>query len=301
MPKTQDLALLFESIARGDLPDAGRRAEGIASHEQAAGHADAARRLRGALASNGDRGRAGGGAVVNGAAASLDGALTPMPAGPTLGGVVLGARARRDIADLAKEYLHSGRLQEAGIRRRCRAIFWGPPGCGKTMAARALAAEARLPIYLVRFDSVIGAYLGQTAARLRQIFRFAELSPCVLLFDEVDALGKHRGSPTDVGELDRVTIALMQELEMTEIRGMVVATSNLPGALDKALWRRFDLAVRFPAPSRPERARFVAHRARSRGVRVTDALRRRAAGLPSYAAIEGLIEDSARRAALRGL
>jgi SpoVK/Ycf46/Vps4 family AAA+-type ATPase len=81
---------------------------------------------------------------------------------------------------------------------------------------------------------------------LRQLFQFAEQTPCVLLFDELDALGKSRGSGMDVGELDRIVIALMQELELARPLGVVIATSNLPEAIDRALWRRFDLHIEYP-------------------------------------------------------
>src|ERR1041385_4434797 len=145
----------------------------------------------------------------------------------------------------------------------------GRPGCGKSAAAAALAAETKLPGFLVRFDSLIGAYLGQTALRLREVFSFAEQTPCVLLFDEVDALAKRRGSPMEVGELDRIVIAFMQELEHARGQGFVVATSNLPKALDDALWRRFDLRIAFPKPSSKALGRFAERRSREFGIRAT--------------------------------
>ena len=135
----------------------------------------------------------------------------------------------------------------------------------------------------MRFDSVIGAYLGQTAAHLRQLFQFAESTRCVLLFDEIDALGKQRGSPTEVGELDRIVIALMQELELSDLQGFVVATSNLPDSLDHALWRRFDLAFRFPAPNRRETSRFSQAKAKAFSLKVTSALTKRLGSLKNYA------------------
>jgi len=72
----------------------------------------------------------------------------------------------------------------------------------------------------------------------------------------IDALGKRRGNPSDVGELDRIVIALMQELELSKIPGLVIATSNMPGSLDNALWRRFDLALSFAAPNKSEISHF---------------------------------------------
>jgi len=121
---------------------------------------------------------------------------------------------------------------------------------------------------VVRFDAVIGAYLGQTAMHLREVFQFASHTSCVLLFDEVDALGKQRGNSLDVGELDRIVIAMMQELEFFSSPGLLVATSNLPEALDRALWRRFDSTVAFPAPNNTEIQKYGAVLARQFGLRL---------------------------------
>jgi SpoVK/Ycf46/Vps4 family AAA+-type ATPase len=117
----------------------------------------------------------------------------------------------------------------------------------------------------------------------------------------IDALGKRRGNPTEVGELDRIVIALMQELELSEVRGLVIATSNLPENLDAALWRRFDLQVRFPAPNSRQVAQFVRAKAKVFSVRLSKKLTNQASKLKSYADIEKLIEDEARRTALRGI
>jgi len=211
---------------------------------------------------------------------------------------VLRPDARRRLEELAREFRGQERLKSLGIRRRSKLILHGPPGCGKSLTAQALANELRVPMYIVRFDSVIGAYLGQTATHLRQLFQFAESTQCVLLFDEIDALGKRRGNPTDVGELDRIVIALMQELELSDLLGFVIATSNMPDSLDEALWRRFDLAINFPAPNKREIARFVRAKADSFGLPVTKRLLGSVAGIGNYAEIERAIENEARRVAL---
>ena len=153
---------------------------------------------------------------------------------------------RKQLESIISEIKHSAYLEGRGIRRRRKLLFVRTsPGCGKSFTAQALANELNLPHYVVRFDAVIGAYLGQTAIHLRQLFRFASDIPCVLLFDEIDALGKQRGNPLDVGELDRIVVALMQELEFLQTQGVVIATSNLPQNLDRALWRRFDISCAF--------------------------------------------------------
>ena len=161
------------------------------------------------------------------------------------------------LQEVIEETRHKGLLVAKGIRPRSKLMFVGPPGCGKSVTANALANELNLPFYTVRFDSIIGAYLGQTASRLRELFQFSAGTPCVLLFDEVDALGRQRGSAQDVGELDRIVIALMQELDMFDSPGLLIATSNLPRSIDNALWRRFDSVMTFPPPSKKELQAYV--------------------------------------------
>jgi SpoVK/Ycf46/Vps4 family AAA+-type ATPase len=162
---------------------------------------------------------------------------------------------------IVSEWEHRDVLAARGVERRRKLLFFGPPGCGKSLTAAALGAAIGLPTYVVRIDAVVGAFLGQTALRIRELFRFAETAGCVLLLDEIDALAKKRGSLRDVGELDRVVIALMQELEHAVPKGILVATSNVPEHLDEAVFRRFDDVIEFPRPSRAEIAKFGAQRA----------------------------------------
>jgi AAA+ superfamily predicted ATPase len=130
---------------------------------------------------------------------------------------------------------------------------------------------------------VVGAFLGQTALRIRELFRFAENTPCILLLDEIDALGKRRGSIRDVGELDRVVIALMQELEHAVPEGVVIATSNVPEHLDEALFRRFDEVIEFPRPNQTEIIRYGVKRVSIAGIVPKRAVRNLLAGSKSYA------------------
>jgi SpoVK/Ycf46/Vps4 family AAA+-type ATPase len=158
-----------------------------------------------------------------------------------------------------------------------------------------------LPTYVVRFDAVIGAYLGQTALHLRELFRFAEQTPCVLVFDEVDALAKQRGNPLDVGELDRIVISFMQELEHSQTKGVIIATSNLPSHLDKALWRRFDLTMEFPRPSPTELRAFVLKKTREFRTKLSGSQIKRFIKTRSYAEAEKCVESVVRQIALQRL
>lgn len=302
MPSTEKLSKLFKALASNNLQAAGDLALQIAADEDRKGHRTAAQLLRGSLVTNGTSdlsGQATQGRIES--ASFLMGALSRSFPQVRLVDVALREATRSRLAEVVQEFEAQERLRSLGIRRRSKLILYGPPGCGKSLSASALANELGLPLYVVRFDSVIGAYLGQTATHLRQIFHFAEVTECVLLFDEIDALGKTRGSTTDVGELDRIVIALMQELELSELKGFIVATSNIPDSLDAALWRRFDLAVEIASPNQREIATFA--RAKAKSFKLT--LRRdhfnRIVRLKNYAEVESAIEDEARRLALKGL
>jgi SpoVK/Ycf46/Vps4 family AAA+-type ATPase len=194
-----------------------------------------------------------------------------------------------------REWRHRGKLDAAGVTRRTKFLFHGPPGCGKTITARALGGEMSLPVMVVRFDGVVGSYLGQTAARLRELFRYAEAVPSVLVLDEIDALAQRRGNPRDVGELDRVVVSLLQELEHSMPQGIVVASSNLPRALDDALWRRFDLVLDFPVPSAAQILAFARKRQVALGRRPGRDLARRLRRSRSYADAERVVTDMHRR------
>jgi SpoVK/Ycf46/Vps4 family AAA+-type ATPase len=300
MPTIRQLAKLFQAVSQGDLQSAEQIAKQIASAEEKKGHHSAAQLLRGSLQSNGIRGHRASepisGVLTNGN--FIEAALSRSHGSIQLEDVMLRADNRRALQGLINEIHHGTYLSSKGISPRSKLLFVGPPGCGKSFTAQALANELRLPHYIVRFDAVIGAYLGQTAIHLRELFRFASDNPCVLLFDEIDALGKQRGNPLDVGELDRIVIALMQELEFLKTQGVVIATSNLPENLDRALWRRFDLILRFPAPTKKELAAYTKRLSAKFGLKGRVVTPKRLAAMKSYAEAEKLVEAEARRVAL---
>src|SRR5450432_1900743 len=249
MPTEVDiLSSLLHALGQRRWEDAVRLGEEIADREARKGHSRVARKLRGALAPHDDS-EAGGTFSPTPIGTPLAGALLPVDTVDSLDSVVLPSSLRAQLAEVLQEWRLRAKLDAAGVTRRTKLLLHGPSGCGKTLTARALGGEMSLPVMVVRFDGVVGSYLGQTAARLRELFRYAEAVPCVLVLDEVDALAQRRGNPRDVGELDRVVISLLQELEHSSPQGIVVASSNLPRALDDALWRRFDLVLNFPVPS----------------------------------------------------
>jgi len=302
MPTIRQLTKLFQAVSQGDLQSAEQTAKQIAVSEEKKGHHSAAQLLRSSLQSNGIKGHRASesisGILTNGN--FIEAALSRSLRSVQLEDVMLRADNRKALLTLIDEIKHGTYLSSKGIRPRSKLLFVGPPGCGKSFTAQAIANELGLPHYIVRFDAVIGAYLGQTAIHLRELFRFATDTPCVLLFDEIDALGKQRGNPLDVGELDRIVIALMQELEFLQTSGVVIATSNLPEHLDRALWRRFDLVLRFPQPTKYELASYTKKMQKKFKLKGHVQLPKRP-GTRSYADAEKFVEAEARRVALKEL
>lgn len=285
MANVDNLAKLLSAVANQDWNAARAAGLRLADTEEKKGHHGAAQLLRGALLSNGHAPAAQANGHALGDVGLLDAALTRLSGSVHLKDVSLRGSHRAQLLDIVAEWKHRRALEARGIAPRRKLLLHGPPGCGKSMTARALGTELGLPTYVIRIDAVVGAYLGQTALRIRQLFDFAERMECVLLLDEVDAIGTRRGSQRDVGEIDRVVISLMQELEHSKPRGLVVATSNVPKQLDDALFRRFDVVIDFPRPNRTELLEFARMRARARKLAMPN-LASLIAGAKSYAEAE---------------
>ncbi|MBO1765800.1 ATP-binding protein [Allobranchiibius sp. GilTou38] len=191
-------------------------------------------------------------------------------------------------------------LDAAGVPRRQRLLLQGPPGCGKTTAAEAVAAELGRPFLIVRLDAVVSSYLGETASNLRRILDYSNQAPFVVLFDEFDALGRSRNDASEHGEMKRVVTAFLQMTDRYRGPSLLLAATNHPSLLDEALWRRFDEVVTFGLPTVHQlrqvlrlRLKSVAHK----GIEI-DSYASALNGLP-HAAAEKLIIDARRSALLR--
>jgi SpoVK/Ycf46/Vps4 family AAA+-type ATPase len=167
----------------------------------------------------------------------------------TLGDLVLSTEVRATLEDILLERSKEELLGSYGLRPTTRLLFYGPPGCGKTSAAEALATEMGLELATVRFDAVVSSFLGETAANLRKVFDFVAANRLVVLFDEFDAIGKEREDPGEHGELRRVINAFLQMLDAYRGPSLLIAATNHEGLLDRALWRRFDDVLLFERPT----------------------------------------------------
>lgn len=172
------------------------------------------------------------------------------------------------IEDVADQWRNKGKLEPFNLTPQNRLLFYGPPGTGKTFTANALANALGLDIALVRFDSLVSSFLGQTGSNLGEIFEYATKHPCVLLLDELDAIGKKRDDNQELGELKRIVISLLQNLDLFPTHSILIACTNHPQLLDEALWRRFDCVVPFSNPNRVERKRMLLTRLKERNIKV---------------------------------
>lgn len=165
--------------------------------------------------------------------------------------VLLDEHLRDEVQRFLADVLHMDRLFAAGIQAWPRMLIFGPPGVGKTQLARFIAAQLGLPLLTARCDSLISSFLGSTAKNIRYLFDHASQRPCVLFLDEFDALAKARDDAQELGELKRVVVGLLQNMDALPPQTIVVAATNHEQLLDPAVWRRFNyrLQIHLPPPA----------------------------------------------------
>jgi len=177
----------------------------------------------------------------------------------------LESEARSVILRVLQEHRRAEELSSYGISAAQRLLFYGPPGCGKTVAAEAIAFELDRPLAILRLDAVVSSLLGETATNLRAVFEFIERVPSVLLLDEFDAMGGERDGKTEHGEMRRVVNTILMLMDQYRGKSLIIAATNFAQSLDRALWRRFEEVVKFNPPTQREAKSFVFNR--TRGVR----------------------------------
>ena len=157
------------------------------------------------------------------------------------------------LEQVVKEFNNWDVLVSNGVFPTRRVLFYGPPGCGKTLAAQTLAAEIGIPMLYVRFDALISSYLGETSSNIRKVFEYAKNDSWVIFFDEFDAIGRSRNDVSEHGEIKRVVNAFLQQIDNYRGRSLIIAATNFEQSLDYAIWRRFDETIRFDMPTNEEK------------------------------------------------
>lgn len=178
--------------------------------------------------------------------------LEEVPVACRVSDLILSQPLRDRVSRILEEQQNFSQLKEHGLRPRQRLLFTGPPGCGKTMTASALAAELSLPLFVVRLDGLLTRYLGESLSKLRLVFDAVNRSRAVYLFDEFDSIGYTREFTNEVGEMRRLLNSFLMFIEKLTSNSIVIAATNHGDRLDKALYRRFDDLIEFGLPSDDE-------------------------------------------------
>ncbi len=203
--------------------------------------------------------------------------------------------------ELVEEHHRADVLSSYGLEPRHRVLFAGPPGNGKTTLAEAFASELMYPLIVVRYENIIGSYLGETASRLQKVFEVARSRKCVIFLDEFETLGKERGDTRETGEIKRVVSSLLLQIDRLPSHTVVITASNHPELLDRAVWRRFQVKVQLSPPTREQRIRFIQNFEERTGFSFKTAhtsLAAKLAGI-SFSEIEEFCIDVLRRCILR--
>jgi len=163
--------------------------------------------------------------------------------------LILSGTVVQSYKELIEEHTRADLLRSYGVEPRSKVLLTGPPGNGKTSLAEAIATALMVPLYVVRYDTLIASYLGETASRLDTLFSFAKTRPCVLFFDEFETVGKERGDQHETGEIKRVVSSLLLQIDALESHVIVIAATNHESLLDMAAWRRFQIKLRLEGPT----------------------------------------------------
>ncbi len=174
-----------------------------------------------------------------------------------LNDLTFSASIKEQVNELVEEQHKADVLHAYNLKPRNKILLAGAPGNGKTSLAEAIAYELMVPLIVVRYDSLIGSYLGETAAKLNSLFEYARGRRCVLFFDEFETLGKERADAQETGEIKRVVSALLLQIDDLPDFVVTLAATNHPELLDKAVWRRFQLRLELPKPTREQLSNFI--------------------------------------------
>jgi SpoVK/Ycf46/Vps4 family AAA+-type ATPase len=300
MARADLLLALVKSGAGGDELAFRRAAEALIAEEENKKHGVLASQLADALT----RRRPGAESSVtaltrDAAAAALFHESEPER---RIADLVLPTAVRQTVNELIEEHHRRDLLRSHGVEPRHRLLFVGPAGDGKTSLAEAVATEIAVPLLTVRYEGLIGSYLGETAARMETLFAAVRIRPCLLFFDEFDAVAKERGDTHETGEIKRVVSSLLLQVDRLPSHVIVVAATNHAELLDRAVWRRMQLRLELPHPTRAGKIEWLNAWSERTGVSfeltprtIADRL-----GEISYAELEEFALDVQRRSILSG-
>ena len=241
----------LKSLIRSHFADEGERfatiALQLAAHEAKQGHGALAHEIRSLV----DKAKSTNVPIVRFNRELADLVISAEPR-ERLADLIVSDDIQNRIKRILREYRQQEKLKKHGLGNRRKVLLAGPPGTGKTMTAAVLAGELHLPLHTILMDKLVTKFMGETGAKLRQIFDVIRDRRGVYLFDEFDAIGGERGRDNDVGEMRRVLNAFLQFIEQDRSSSLIVAATNNPRILDQALFRRFDDVLYYRLPTAEE-------------------------------------------------
>jgi SpoVK/Ycf46/Vps4 family AAA+-type ATPase len=254
MSSARHLITLLKTHVRGDEQEFLSVAMEVAAREARQGHMKVAEQIRDLV----DQARAkatllekrAGSVVVLQPRGEMASLLSVSQPTLRLSSMVLSESLEERLRRVLLEQRQKSKLRKHSLGARRKLLFLGPPGTGKTMTAAALAGELHFPLFTILLEGVITKFMGETAAKLRSIFEAMSAEKGVYFFDEFDAIGARRTQVNDVGEIRRVLNSFLQLLEKDESDSLIIAATNHPDLLDRALFRRFDDVIEYSLPGR---------------------------------------------------
>lgn len=231
----------------GDKTKFRRVVEAIIAEERAKNHTVLAKRLEELLQSvPANKPISNGNAVLDQRVSNLFHEIMPER---TFDDLILPKEVREISEEVVQEHQRVDLLRSYNLEPSNRLLLIGPPGNGKTSLAEAFAYALMVPLFVVRYESVVGTYLGETAVRLHRLLEHARTRKCVLFFDEFETLGKERGDRHETGEIKRVVSSLLMQIDTLPSHVFVIGATNHSELLDRAVWRRFQVRMMLPEPT----------------------------------------------------
>ncbi len=268
----------------------------VAAHEARAGHQQLAQEIRRVI----DKSKEERAKIIPFKANLSDLVMVDFDLPDRMADLIVSRAMQGRIERVLREYRQQGKLKDHGLSHRRKLLLCGPPGCGKTLSASVIAGELDLPLCTILMDKLVTKFMGETSAKLRQVFDAIASRRGVYLFDEFDAIGAERNRDNDVGEIRRVLNAFLQLIERDQSDSLIIAATNNHSMLDQALFRRFDDVITYQAPDKTECSRLLSARlSRYKGKAAITNLAAAAGGL-SHAEITMAVNDAIKDAILDG-
>ena len=301
MARADLIVKLFRSGVDSDLPGFRKAAEAMIAEERAKKHNILADRLERSLVPNGNHHRLMPGQPLA-RSQSVEDLVFEITPEKRFEDLLLAQDTLETCRALVEEQHRAELLRSYCIEPRHRVLLTGIPGNGKTTLAEALAYDLAYPLIVIRYEKLIGSFLGETSSRLQRVFEYIRTMRCVLFFDEFDTVGKERGDTHETGEIKRVVSSLLLQMDRLPSYVVVVAASNHSDLLDKAVWRRFQVRLNLPAPSRKDIMSYLQKFSRQSDMDFGMSFRTIADNIAggSFAEVEEFCISAKRAAVLRG-